>query len=53
MAFKMIAIILIGLWSGRKLDQKFEPKFPVFTTSFTIGALVASFYVLFKEITKK
>lgn len=53
LAFKMIAIILIGLWSGKKLDEKFKPKFPAFTVSLTIGALIASFYTLFKEITKK
>ena len=53
LAFKMIAMILIGLWSGKKLDQKFKPKFPAFTVSLTIGALAASFYTLFKEITKK
>jgi len=49
----MIALILIGLWSGRKLDEKFKPKFPAFTVTLTIGALAASFYTLFKEITKK
>jgi len=53
LAFKMIALILIGLWSGRKLDEKFKPKFPAFTVTLTIGALAASFYTLFKEITKK
>jgi F0F1-type ATP synthase assembly protein I len=53
LAFKMIAIILVGLWSGKKLDEKFKPKFPAFTVSLTIGALAASFYTLFKEITKK
>jgi len=53
LAFKMIALILIGLWSGRKLDEKFKTKFPAFTVTLTIGALAASFYTLFKEITKK
>lgn len=53
LGFKMIAIILFGLWSGKKLDEKFKPKFPAFTVSLTIAALAASFYTLFKEITKK
>ena len=53
LAFKMMAMILIGLWGGKKLDQHFKPKFPAFTVSLTIGALAASFYTLFKEITRK
>jgi hypothetical protein len=53
LAFKMIALILVGLWSGKKLDEKFKPKFPAFTVTLTITALAASFYTLFKDITKK
>ena len=53
LAFKMIGIILAGFFGGRKLDQIIRFKFPVFTLSLGLGALVLSFYSLFKEISRK
>lgn len=52
MGFKMIAIILLGLWGGRKLDAYVKPRVPVFTIGLTLGALGAALYTLFKEIGK-
>jgi F0F1-type ATP synthase assembly protein I len=49
-AFKMMAIILLGVFGGRKLDGWIKPKFPVFTISLTLLSLVGAFYSMFKDI---
>jgi ATP synthase protein I len=49
-AFKMIAIILIGVFGGRKLDGWLKSKFPVFTLSLTLLSLAGAFYSMFKDI---
>jgi hypothetical protein len=46
----MIAIILIGVFGGRKLDGWIKPKFPVFTLSLTLLSLVGAFYSMIKDI---
>jgi F0F1-type ATP synthase assembly protein I len=49
-AFKMMAIILLGVFGGRKLDTWIKPKFPVFTISLTLVSLAGAFYSMFKDI---
>jgi ATP synthase protein I len=49
-AFKMMAIILIGVFGGRKLDGWLKPKFPVFTLSLTLLSLAGAFYSMIKDI---
>lgn len=49
-AFKMMAIILIGVFGGRKLDKWIKPKFPIFTISLTLVSLAGAFYSMFRDI---
>ena len=48
-AFQMIAIILIGVIGGRKLDQWIEPNFPVFTVVLSFLAVLLALYVSVKD----
>lgn len=51
-AFQMIAIILIFLFSGYQLDKWIQFKFPIFTVTFSIIGSFLSLYSLFKDINK-
>ena len=35
-AFQMLAIILIGVWGGYKLDEWLDLKFPIFTVTLSL-----------------
>jgi len=52
-AFQMIIVILIGVFSGKALDNHLENQKPVFTMSLTILGLVFALYLLFKNISNK
>lgn len=49
LAFQMIAIILVGVFGGIKLDELVKWDFPVFTLVLTILAVVASMYYAIKD----
>lgn len=49
MAFQMIAIILIGVFGGMKLDQWLKPKFPVFTVVLSFLAVMLALYYILKD----
>ena len=49
LAFQMIAIILVGVFGGIKLDQVVKWEFPVFTLIFTLLAVVMSMYYAVKD----
>lgn len=54
MALQMGAIIAIGVWGGRKLDEKFPlTRFPVFTITLSLLAVFAAMYFVIKDLTKK
>lgn len=53
LAFTMIAVILVGVFGGRALDNKLENDFPTFTLIFTILSLIFAFYYLIKTVTRK
>jgi F0F1-type ATP synthase assembly protein I len=52
MAFQMIAIILLGVFGGMKLDKLFPAKFPVFTVVLTILGVILSIYYVIKDLLK-
>ena len=52
LAFQMIAIILVGVFGGIKLDQVVRWEFPIFTLVLTIIAVVFSMYYAVKDLIK-
>ncbi len=52
LAFQMIAIILVGVFGGIKLDEIVTWEFPVFTLVLTLLAVVASMYYAVKDLIK-
>jgi F0F1-type ATP synthase assembly protein I len=52
MAFQMIAIILIGVFGGIKLDHWLNMKFPLFTVIFSLLATGLSVYNGIKDLLK-
>lgn len=46
----MIAIILVGVFGGLKLDQLINWEFPVFTVVLTILSVVFSIYYAIKDL---
>jgi F0F1-type ATP synthase assembly protein I len=52
LAFKWIAIILIGFFGGMKLDHWLNLNFPIFTLVLATTGLFLSLYLLIKELGK-
>ncbi len=50
LAFQMIAIILVGVFGGIKLDELVKWEFPVFTLVLTLLAVIASMYYAVKDL---
>lgn len=50
LAFQMIAIILVGVFGGIKLDELVKWEFPVFTLVFTLLAVIGSMYYAIKDL---
>ena len=53
LTFQMIALIVMGGFGGKGLDNLFQFEKPVFAVILTILATVLSFYLLFSTILKK
>lgn len=51
-AFQMIAIILLGVFGGMKLDQLIKMEFPVFTVALTILSVIFSIYFVIRDLIK-
>lgn len=49
-AFQMLAIILIGVFGGYKLDGWLNMSFPVFTLLFSIISVVLAIYSVVKDL---
>jgi hypothetical protein len=49
LAFQMLAIILLGVFGGIKLDEWLELKFPVFTVVLSLLATGAAMYYGIKD----
>ena len=52
MAFQMLAIILVGVFGGWKLDQLLSTK-PLFTILLSIISVVLAIYFVVKDLLKK
>jgi hypothetical protein len=52
LAFQMAALLLLGYWTGSKIDQWLSLKFPVFTISLMVLFMVISLYSLIKSLPK-
>lgn len=50
LAFQMIAIILLVLFGGYKLDGYMENEFPLFTIIGAFGGVVLSLYFALKDL---
>ena len=46
----MIAIILVGVFGGIKLDEVVNWEFPVFTLVFTLLSVIMSMYYAVKDL---
>lgn len=50
--FQMLAIILLGVFAGIKLDQWLEMKFPVFKVILSILSVILAIYYAVKDFLK-
>lgn len=53
MGIQMLAIILIGVYAGVKLDQWLHMKFKIFTIVFTIFFVFVAMYHAIKDLLNK
>ena len=49
-AFQMVAVILVGVWGGVKLDEHFELETPLFTLGLSMLALGLGMYLMIKGV---
>lgn len=49
LAFQMIAIILVGVFGGMKLDKWLKPSFPVFTVVLSFLSVIFALYYVLKD----
>lgn len=49
MAFQMIAILLLGVFGGIKLDKLIQSNFPIFLVVFSLLAVILSIYLGLKD----
>ncbi len=52
LAFQMLAVILLGVVGGIKLDQYLKLKFPIFTILFTLVGVAFAVYLGIKDFIK-
>jgi len=52
-AFQMLAIILLGVWGGVKIDEWLEMSIPVFTIILSLLSVVLAIYSVVKDLLKK
>lgn len=53
MAIQMGVIILLGVWAGMKLDERFRNQTPWFTVGMSIFSIFAALYIALKDLFKK
>lgn len=52
MAFQIIAYLVVGIFLGKKLDQYFQTKDPIFTALLATVFLGAFFFKLFVDLNR-
>lgn len=50
MAFQMLAIILIGIYGGKKLDEWLHTGSKIFTLTFSLISVVGAMYLMIKDV---
>jgi F0F1-type ATP synthase assembly protein I len=50
---QMLAIILLGVFGGIKLDDVFSLDIPIFTIVFSILSVILAIYYIIKDLLKK
>jgi F0F1-type ATP synthase assembly protein I len=53
LAFQMLAIILLGVWGGRKADQWLHLTYPVFTAVLSVVGVLLAVYYAVKDFIRK
>jgi F0F1-type ATP synthase assembly protein I len=53
LAFQMLAIILVGVFGGIKLDKWLKPSFPVFTVVLSFLSVIFALYYVLKDFIRK
>lgn len=53
LAFQMLAIILLGVWGGRKADQWLNLTYPVFTAVLSVVSVLLAVYYAVKDFIRK
>lgn len=53
LAFQMAAIIGLGAWGGKKLDQHYNTNKPYFTIFLSLAAIAAALYMVIRDVSKK
>lgn len=53
LGFQMLAIILLGVFGGYKLDQWLEFEFPIFTLLLSMLSVILAIYYAVKDLLKK
>ena len=51
-AFKMIAICVLGTFGGLKLDDYFELSIPIFTLVLALASVALAMYVVIRDVSK-
>jgi len=52
LAFQMVAIIIMGVFGGLKLDQFLNLKFPIFTIVLSLLSVILAIYYAIKDFLK-
>lgn len=50
MGFQLVAVIVIFVWAGIKLDERMDPNQKTYTLILSLFGIVLSFYFLFKSV---
>lgn len=53
LGFQMLAVILLSVFGGLKLDRWLELRFPVFTVVGALSGVVMSIYFAVKDLLRK
>lgn len=53
MAFQMLAIILIGVFGGVKLDKYLGFQKPILTVLFSVASVILAIYQMVKDLLRK
>lgn len=52
LAFQMIVVLLLALWSGQKLDEKLQMENPIFTVVLLLLGVFGSLFVVIRGVTR-